>query len=248
MKKTSLTGAVFAVLAALMMSLPAQAQNYWNKDMPDGWAKSGAGGDNGIMLAIDAGYPDLKLNFLKSGEGADFGAFFNFTYQMFDWSDLGLQLGANMRFSLSKSEKWDLSLQVNPGIEFYFYDGGYGGYYDEPTLFGLLVDIRLLAGIQIVPRFRVHAGIAIPIEIIFAGTDNFNDWALPWFSLPILANGGVEFKITPKISVNADVRLGPGFKFGPQSDWWDYDYYDEGDEDMGAWFDYRVTVGVAFLF
>ena len=245
MKKTSLTGAVFAVLAALMMSLPAQAHNYWNKDMPSGWSKSGAGGDNGVMLAIDAGYPDLKLNFLKSGAGADFGAFFNFTYQMFDWGDLGLQLGANMRFGLSRGEKWDLSLQVNPGLEVYFYDAGYR----EPKLFGLLVDIRLLAGIQIVPRFRVHAGIAIPFELIFAGTDNFGDIA-PWVSLPILANGGVEFKITPKISVNADLRLGPGFKFGDGVDWNDLDPwdYEDGDEDMGAWFDYRITVGVAFFF
>lgn len=244
MKKTSLTGAVFAVLAALMMSLPAQAQNYWNKDMPSGWSKSGAGGDNGVMLAIDAGYPDLKLNFLKSGAGADFGAFFNFTYQMFDWGDLGLQLGANMRFGLSRGEKWDLSLQVNPGLEVYFYDAGY----QEPKLFGLLVDIRLLAGIQIVPRFRVHAGIAIPFELIFAGTDNFGDIA-PWVSLPILANGGVEFKITPKISVNADLRLGPGFKFGDGVDWNDLEWdYEDGDEDMGAWFDYRITVGVAFFF
>lgn len=244
--KISLKCAVFAALTAAMISFPAQAQNYWHQDMPNGWAKSGAGGDAGTMLAIEAGYPDIKVNFLKSGQSADFGAFFNFTYQMLDWSDLGLQLGANMRFNLMQREKWDLTLQVNPGLEVYFLDYSYGA---DSSVFGLLVDLRLLAGIQIVPRFRVHAGIAIPLEILFAGSDGFNDIA-PWVSLPILLNGGVEFKITPKISVMADLKLGPGFKFGDGVDWNDIDWYhyDEGDEDVGAWFDYRVTVGVAFHF
>ncbi|MDR0966296.1 MAG: hypothetical protein LBM75_07335 [Myxococcales bacterium] len=237
---------LLVALAAVMISFPAHA-NYWNEDMSGSWAMSGAGGDDGMLLSVELGYPDIaKVNFWKIGNSSDFGAFFNFTDQMFDYGENGIQFGANMRFKLMEKDSWDLSLRVSPGLEMYFW--GYGAY--DETAFGLLVDLRLLAGIQIVPRFRVHAGIAMPIEIIIASTEDHGDDALwPWFAFPVQINGGAEFKITPKISVLADLRFGPAFKFGDYVDANDWDWRDdESDMDSGAWFDYRVTVGAAFRF
>ncbi len=240
--------ALLAALTALLFALPAQAdENYWHQSMKgDTWQMSGAGGGSAWLLGIEAGYPDaIKVNFFKTGTSADAGAYFKYTYRMMDWGDNGIQLGANIRFKLMDQEKWDLALNIDPGLDLYFWNN----YHNDMTIFGINVNLRLVAGIKIVERFRVHAGIVIPFEILFAGSNHFSD-AAPWVSMPILLNGGAEFKILDWLSVMADIRFGPGIKFGDGVDWNEdpRNVDDEDDLDSGAWFQWETRLGVAFRF
>ncbi len=268
MKLASFKLAVVAALTALFFALPAQAaENYWNKSMADGaWQMSGAGG-GGIILGLEGGSDHEKVNFYKSFDSVDFGAFFQFKLDMMDWTNGvhgwhghfdfdGIQAGVNLRFRLAEKEKWNLMLGVDPGFDMYWAD--YGDV--DCKLFGLMVDLKLIVGIKIVDRFRVHAGVVIPFEILFAsaGDDKMDKdpydgkSMMPWVSMPILANAGAEFKILDWLSVMADIRLGPGIKFG---NWIDSNHADEvhNEDDLdgldsGAWFEWQTHVGVAFHF
>lgn len=262
MKNLSLKYIVLAVLSALLFALPAQAENYWHQPMDGAWQMSGAGG-GGFLLGLELGSDHEKINFYKAFERADVGAFFSYKIDMMDWTNNpgygyghydfdGIQVGANLRFRLLENEKWNLMLGVDPGFDMYWNDRSHV----DCKLFGLMVDLKLIAGIKIVDRFRVHAGIVIPFEILFASAgddkldEDYNgDSYMPWVSMPILLNGGAEFKILPWLSVMADIRLGPGIKFGNMVDAnHAEDADDEDDLDSGAWFEWQTHVGVAFRF
>lgn len=248
--------AVIAALTAILFAFPAHAENYWHESMDGAWQMSGAGG-GGFLLGLEGGSDHERINFYKSFNSFDFGAYFQYTLDMMDWTNHhfdfdGIQAGVNFRFGFVENEKWNLALTVAPGFDMYWADYQHV----DCHLLGLNVDLKLTAGIKIVDRFRVHAGIVIPFEILLASTgddkmdEDYNgDSILPWVSMPILLNGGAEFKILPWLSVMADLRFGPGIKFGNMVDsnnWDDLD--DEDDADSGAWFEWQTHIGVAFRF
>lgn len=250
MKISSLKAALVAAFAALLFALPASAQNYWHEPMEGTWQMSGAGG-NDWLLAVEVGTAE-KVNFYKAFSSVDFGAFVAYDYDVadFDWGHGfhgfdGLKMGVNLRFKLMDKEKFDLALSLDPAFDMWFSD-----YKDDDfdfTMLGVSLDARLTFGIKIVDRFRIHAGVVIPFEMMFAVTDddNFDTDNLPWVVMPVLAEAGAEFKILPWLSVMLDVRMGPGFKFGDYIDWDDDDLEYN---DSGAWFAWETRAGVAFRF
>ena len=262
MNLSTLKMSLVAALAALLFALPAHAENYWHQPMEGAWQMSGAG-EGGFLLGIELGSQREKINFYKALSSVDIGAYFQYNVDLMDltnhyWDYNGIQVGMNLRFKLMDSEKWNLALNIDPGFDMYWADWGhYLGYdYDiDQKLLGVNVNLRLVAGIKIVDRFRVHAGIVIPLEIFFASTgddkfdkDEDGDSIMPWVSMPVLLNGGAEFKILPWLSVMADLRLGPGFKFGNMVDANDDHPDDRDDLNSGAWFVWEAHAGVAFRF
>ena len=105
-----------------------------------------------------------------------------------------LVVAGALRYSLFRSETWSIGLRGDPGVRIGF---------DDPFLFGILLNVQMHVGYSVEPRVIVGGGIDVPMEI------GIPDQGSAFFSAPLLVGGFVEWHVTPVLALTADLKFGP---------------------------------------
>ena len=105
-----------------------------------------------------------------------------------------LVVAAATRFSLYRDDEWSIGLRGEPGVRIGF---------DDPFVFGILVNLQGHVGYTVEPRLIVGGGIDVPLEL------GIPDKGKAFFIAPLLFGGFAEFHVTPPLALTIDVKFGP---------------------------------------
>ncbi|HVE85533.1 MAG TPA: hypothetical protein VND93_21920 [Myxococcales bacterium] len=152
------------------------------------------------------GYPGITIGYLRGlSDTLDAGGRFSLNYGgegVPQATAFGIKLAGDFKLKLDIGLPYPLVLRALPGINLYFPTGF--------TIFNIALPVGLDVGIPVAPNVLVNAGVQVPWAIGF--------WSLGFTSMqiPFLFGGGVELKTDSRLSLHAQVHLGPyvGIVFG----------------------------------
>lgn len=208
MRKLSTFLAVMVVAAASAASAQTSAAR---QSDTTGWLLNGATLGEGTNAAqFEIGWPGAYLTVLHGRTATlDFGGRIGFQYGFEGRPDQvfpGVVLSGVARLKLLERDKLVVGVRTSPGLLMYF-----------PTRVmnevGVTIPVEASAGYLILPNLSAHAGLSLPMAIFFQPRVAFY--------LPVLAGGGVEYKVDQNLSLTLDTRVGPLFRFerfGPFTD------------------------------
>ena len=105
-----------------------------------------------------------------------------------------LVVAAVGRYSVYRDDSWSIGLRGEPGVRIGF---------DDPFVFGILLNLQGHIGYTVEPRLIIGGGIDVPMELAVP------DQGSAFFIAPLLFGGFAEFHVTPPLALTVDVKAGP---------------------------------------
>ncbi|MFN7130938.1 MAG: hypothetical protein ACK4N5_02575, partial [Myxococcales bacterium] len=154
---------------------------------------------------LEVGWPGAYLTFLRGqNETLDVGGRIGFQYgfegrpeEVFP----GVQLAGTARLQLYRDARMVAGVRASPGLLLYFPNR-------VTSILGVGIPVEAMGGYMILPNLSAHAGLSLPMSVLFMPRIAFY--------LPVQAGGGVEYRVDENLSLTADTRVGPLFRFEPR--------------------------------
>ena len=177
---------LLAALAAAEVNEPA-----WTTSA----ARTAGAGAN--LIEAGAGWPGAHVSYSR-GLGARFDlgarASLNYGYEGFLQTLTGVKLQALLRLCFADNGTVSVALTVQPGVMLYF---------PRSIVVGFTLPVGLIMGVAVSRSFELGFGLELPL------------WTRLGFGMgliiPLLLGVGLEYRVTPSVSVWLRARGGPTF-------------------------------------
>lgn len=182
-------------LGVLVLAAPAWAA------VPSSWTNATVLGEGNAVVG-SFGWPGISIEYLRSMDKTlDLGGRLTFNYSVEGQPIYfpGIKLAADIKVHVGKLDQFPLLLRFTPGLDFYF--GTFG-----TTGIALALPAEAAIAIPINEALLAHASLSLDLALgLWASS--FGSTFL--FQLPLRAGGGIEWQISPPISVSGLLRIGP---------------------------------------
>jgi hypothetical protein len=184
----------------LALAVLAFAVRAWAA-VPTSWTNAMVLGE-GQAIVGSFGWPGISVEYLRSMSNTlDVGGRLTFNYSVEGQPIYfpGVKLAADIKLNVGKLDQFPLLMRFAPGLDFYFATFGTTG-------IALALPAEAAIAIPINEALLAHASLSLDLALgLWASS--FGSTFL--FQIPLRAGGGIEWQISPPMSVSGLLRIGP---------------------------------------